>query len=370
LTVPAAIGTLCPEVNVMTRRLLAVLGTLVLASRLPAQQLDATIATVRLTKTQPITASALKTVLANAQKQVAVLGRSLTDADRTALFNNLIDVALFKQAAERDHVQVTDAQLSAMVEQQRQNISKQLGRLITLDELKAEVAAEGQAWDVWLANLRDSMLPQIYTTQMRPNDLKSVPAPTADDIRWYYESNPTQFVIARTIEFEHIFVDTQGKDAAGTQDALARIKALADTIAKGATFEDVATASSEDKTTKDKGGYAGFLRLDQAQAKALGKDFVVGMLPLKEGQVSGILRSTFGYHIVKIIRIMPAKLYGLDEKVAPSFQDTARDTITAGLDGLNRQAALNAAIQAVSQDLLKSADIKINEKNLGFTLVK
>ena len=354
----------------MMRRLLVALGSLVLVSQLPAQQLDTTVATVKLTKTQPITASALKVGLANAQKQLASVGRAMTDTDRTTVLNNLIDLALIKQAAERDHVQVTDTQVNALVEQQRQSLSKQLGRNVTMDELKAEVAAEGQTWDGWLASLRDSILPQTYAAQVRPNDLKSVPAPTEDDIHWFYESNPTQFVIGRTIEFEHIFVDTQGKDQAGAQDALGRIKALADKIAKGASFEEVATASSEDKTTKDKGGYAGFLRLDQPQAKALGKDFVEGILALKEGQVSGVLRSAFGYHIVKVLRIIPAKLYGLDEKVAPAFQETARATIAAGLDAINRQAALNAAIQAVSQDLRKTAEININEKNLGFTLVK
>jgi parvulin-like peptidyl-prolyl isomerase len=370
LTVRDGIGHPVAEEKVMTRKLLSILGALVVACPLPAQLLDATVATVKLTKTQPITASALKTGIATAQKQLAALGRTITDADRTTVLNNMIDLALLKQAAERDHVQVSDAQVTAMVEQQRQNLSKQVGRVLTVDDLKTEVAAEGQTWDAWLANLRDSLLPQDYIAQVHPDDLKSVAPASVDDIRWFYESNPAQFVIARMIEIEHIFVDTQGKDAAGSQDALAKIKVLADRIAKGETFEDVAVASSEDKTTKDKGGYVGFLRLDQAQAKSLGKEFIVGILPLKEGQVSGVLHSAFGYHIVKVLRIIPAKLYALDEKVAPAFQETARDTIANGLDGVNRQQAITTAIQGVLRDLRKTAEIKINESSLGFTLVK
>ncbi len=172
------------------------------------------------------------------------------------------------------------------------------------------------------------------------------------------------------IEFKHLFVDTRGKDAEALRGARAKMDALADRISKGESFESIAASSSEDKDTKDRGGYSGFLRVDQAPAKALGKELVTGMLALTEGQISGALRSSMGYHIVKVVRILPAKLYGLDEKTPPYYQQTPAEQISAYLAGVNQQQAINAAIQATARELRKGATIRIEEKNLGFTLVK
>ncbi len=149
---------------------LAMLGPSVLG----AQQLDATVATVTLTKTQAVTLSALKAQLAAAERIFASQGRAMSDTDRTAILNDMIDMILFQQAAERDHVQVSDAQVNGVLEQNRQTYEAQLGRAVTLDDLKAQVVAGGQTWGAWLGTLRDRLLPQLYVMQLRSKDIQAV----------------------------------------------------------------------------------------------------------------------------------------------------------------------------------------------------
>jgi peptidyl-prolyl cis-trans isomerase SurA len=335
-----------------------------------AQQLDATVATVKLTKPQPILLSNFSREVSGYQKALAQQGRALTDDDRTAILFQMIDVILFRQAAERDHVTVSDAQMNALLERTRQTVSVQQGRDLTMDDLKAFVVATGQTWDYWLQSQRDQVLVQLFVSQTRSKELQNIPAPSAADVDYYYQTNTAQFALGELVEFKHIFVSLQGKDASGQKDAKARIDGLLQRISEGESFEDVASVASEDGATKANGGYAGFLQLDQPQAKALGKEFIQGLLQLKEGQISRVLRSAAGYHIVKVVRIIPARLYALGDKLPPYYQQTVMDSVRALLVNQNQQQALASAIQATAADLRRQAAVTINEQNLGFKLTR
>ncbi len=343
---------------------------LLVAAGVFGQQLDMTVATVKLTKPQPVLLSSLNREISTYQRALAQQGRAMTDDDRTAILFQMIDVVLFRQAAERDHVAVSDAQMSAVLERARQTLSAQQGRALTLEDLKAFVIATGQTWDYWLQSQRDQVLVQLYVTQTRAKELQSIPAPTASDIDFYYQTNIPQFALGEMVEYKEIFVSLQGKDAAGQKEARARIDALLGRINGGESFEDVALTASEDAATRANGGYAGFLRLDQPQAKALGKDFLEGVLRLKEGQVSGVLQTPAGYYLLKVVRIIPARLYALDDKLPPFYQQTVTDSIRVFLANQNQQQVLSAVIQSTAADLRKEAAITIDPKSLGFRLTR
>jgi len=335
-----------------------------------AQQLDSTVATVRLVKTQAITLSGFNREVALYAGTLLPQGRALSDRDRNSILNRMIDILLFKQAAERDRVTVSDAQISAYIAQTLQSLSAQWGRTITLDDLKAQVAARGQAWETWLQSQKDQLLPQAYVRQVKSRELQDIPLPSESDVRYYYETNIQQFVIGKTIEFKHIFSAVDIKRESSQQEAMSRMEGIAQRLDGGESFEELATAESEDRETAARGGYAGFLRMDQTQAKSLGKEFTRAVLDLKEGQVSAVIRSSAGYHIVKVVRIIPARLYGLDEKTAPYYTQTVAEAIRVALLSTNQQQAITEAIERARKELRKAADIRIEEKSLGFPYIE
>jgi foldase protein PrsA len=116
----------------------------------------------------------------------------------------------------------------------------------------------------------------------------------------YYEANKaTMFTEKPGAELFHILVKTE--------DEAKNIKAKLD---KGEKFEDLAKQFGTDGT-KDTGGSLGFVEYDTTQ---MDQDFMAGAKVLKENEVSGPVKTQFGYHIIKAKNIQnQSKVAPLDE---------------------------------------------------------
>lgn len=89
---------------------------------------------------------------------------------------------------------------------------------------------------------------------------------------------------------------------ADTLAAYNKINALRKNISKGENFEEVAFKNSEDPSAKNNRGRLGFLTVFQTVYP-----FENAMYTTPVGQVSGIVRTKFGYHLVKVNEIRPAR---------------------------------------------------------------
>ena len=77
-------------------------------------------------------------------------------------------------------------------------------------------------------------------------------------------------------------------------------------IKAGANFEDVARASSDDKFTAQKGGDLDFINREERRTE---KEFDEAAYGLKDGEISGIVRTSKGYHIIRRDGSYPPKTY-------------------------------------------------------------
>ncbi len=347
-----------------------ILSIALCAVDLSAQAIDPTAATVRLTKAQTISVQTLNAELSSFERLWKAQNRPFTDQDRSDVLWRMIDLVLFRQAAERDHVRVSDDHLNIAVERSRQLLSSQLGRQATERDLRSQITLEGLTWEAWIESLRLEALPEVYTAQVKGEALRNVPAPTELDIQFYYRTNIQQFVMGDLAEFRHIFVDTRKKTAVELETARKKIEDIALRLRNGESFEELVTRYSEDKDSRDRQGWAGTIRADQADAKALGPQFVEGLFALQEGQTSGILQSPAGYHIAKLVLKVPAKLYSLPDRTPPYYDQVVRDVIRSTLAATRQSEALAAEIQKVKLELRAQAEISIVERNLGFALKK
>ena len=71
---------------------------------------------------------------------------------------------------------------------------------------------------------------------------------------------------------------------------------MLDRLAKNERFEDLAKALSQDSASAAKGGDLDYLKREQ-----LFPEFARAAFELKAGEVSGVVRTPFGYHIVKLV---------------------------------------------------------------------
>ena len=78
--------------------------------------------------------------------------------------------------------------------------------------------------------------------------------------------------------------------------ALERMRVIANKISKGESFADLAKSNSSDKATKDKGGKRGYLA-----RKDVDKTYAKAAFGLKVGQVSGVVQTAKGYHLIRLL---------------------------------------------------------------------
>ncbi|NOV23943.1 peptidylprolyl isomerase [Cupriavidus necator] len=134
-------------------------------------------------------------------------------------------------------------------------------------------------------------------------------AVTPEELKSYYESNLARFRVDEQRRASHILISAP-KEAPAAQRQAAKDKAtrlLEDLRKHPETFADVARKNSQDPGSAEKGGDLGFMGRG-----ALVKPFEDAMYALKEGQISDVVETDFGYHIIKLTGTKPAETRPLD----------------------------------------------------------
>ena len=140
------------------------------------------------------------------------------------------------------------------------------------------------------------------------------------DLRSYYEQNRARFGTPEERRASHILI-TAPADAPAADRAKARAKAvelLAEVRKAPATFAAVARKNSQDPGSAEKGG-----DLDFVTRGAMVKSFDDAMFGLKKGDISEVVESEFGYHIIQLNDIKPGVVQPF-EQVRATIENDVR----------------------------------------------
>lgn len=111
------------------------------------------------------------------------------------------------------------------------------------------------------------------------------------------------------VKVHHILVAME-KGTTDTMQYYRKADSLLQAIKNGAKFEQVAKESSDDKFSAEKGGDMDYINREERRAE---KAFDMAAYNLKDGELSGLVRTSFGYHIIRRDGTVPAATYD-DEK--------------------------------------------------------
>ncbi|MDD3520455.1 MAG: peptidylprolyl isomerase [Actinomycetota bacterium] len=121
---------------------------------------------------------------------------------------------------------------------------------------------------------------------------------TDEEIQNYYDENKdTVFKTPEQVEVSHILVKFGENDTVQKtkEEALEKIKVAQEKLNDGGLFEDIANRYSEDENTNTIGGVLGYFSKGQ-----LVSEFEDVAFQLKIGEVSDIVETTYGFHIIKV----------------------------------------------------------------------
>ncbi len=140
-----------------------------------------------------------------------------------------------------------------------------------------------------------------------------------DEIKNYYEQHKAQYTIPEKRQARHILLRVKADDSSAVkQDQLKKAEKILALARSGKDFASLAKQYSEGPT-KDSGGELGFFAKGD-----MVPSFDKAVFSMKVGQISGIVKSRFGYHIIKLEAIQPAKTESLAE-VHDKIRDLLRE---------------------------------------------
>ncbi len=217
----------------------------------------------------------------------------------------IVDEELLVQRARRDSVVITDAEVVAAVDEQIAGVRQQFQ---SDDEYRAELQRAGFAtveqYRTWLAERhRRAMLVQGLIQQYRQEG-RLVPAPVSErDVSEYFEQHSERVpMLPPTVTFRQVVI---APDASDEARAAARAKAdsLVQELRSGVDFEQVARRESMDPQTRQLGGDLGWNRRGN-----MVPEFDRVMFALPPGQISPVVETVFGFHIIKVDRVQPSEV--------------------------------------------------------------
>jgi peptidyl-prolyl cis-trans isomerase D len=143
--------------------------------------------------------------------------------------------------------------------------------------------------------------------------LRQTMRPSEASLQDYFNQNLDQYRVQNRVHLEHVLLKTTGKTDAEVEEIRKKAEDVLAKARKGTNFEELAKQYSQDDTTKVKGGDLGWVLRGQTVP-----EFEQAAFALKKGEISGLVKTMFGFHIIKLLDREDARTRTLDE-VKPSI---------------------------------------------------
>jgi peptidyl-prolyl cis-trans isomerase D len=191
------------------------------------------------------------------------------------------------------------------------------------------------------------------------------PQVSGADVQQYYNEHHQQFQVPEEVKVRHILIKVAKNANAQT---VAAAKAKAEDILKqlkaGGNFAELANKYSDDPGSKTQGGELGFI-----EHGATVPEFDQAAFSLQPGQLSSVIRTQFGFHILQVEEKQPAHLKPIDDvhdlilaNLTQQAQAKAAQNYAAKLQaqaaqvGLQKMAEQNH-LQVVTTDPLQQSGV-------------
>lgn len=242
------------------------------------------------------------------------------------VLDDLVDIEILVQQAKLLALDVTDAEVQVSVEQQLRRVR---GQFASDDEFRRELRNAGFGTpEEYRRSLTEQFRRQMLQQRafeelrkrMKPSDV------TEEEINAAFEQWRGRIgQRPATVSFRQIVVAPKPTEAAKAQ-ARAKAESLLVEIRRGGDFESIARRESMDPGSRELGGDLGWAR----RGSGFVPEFERVVFALPPGQVSPVIETSFGYHLIRVDRVQPAEVKSRHILIRPVITEAdvaaARDT--------------------------------------------
>ena len=240
-----------------------------------------------------------------------------------------IGAKLLIDEANKLDIPVSDAE----VDEQVDKIVKQVGgREAFQNALKQQKTSE--------ADFREQMRRGRRVDKLVEKAVAEVGEPTEDDIRKHFETHKGEYAKGERVLAQHILISPDGDTQVSKDEARAKIVTIRERVIGGKDFADEAAAHSMCPSGKEGGSLGWFSR------GMMVPEFDQAVFSMNVGEVSDIIETQFGYHII----------YKTDHEAAGEADfDQVREQVRDFL----RHARRGEAMAAYVEELKAKAEIEV-----------
>jgi len=261
------------------------------------------------------------------------------------------------RSAVTDWMAVSDADVEREYRNRNEKLKLQVVAL-TADKFRDKVTVTdadiASYYSAHQAEYRKGEQRKIKYLLVDRDQIRSRVTVTPQDVESYYNANVQQFQTPEQVRASHILLKTDGKDEAAVRKQAEDI--LKQAKAPGADFAALAKKYSEDDGSKANGG-----DLDYFTKGRMVPEFEQAAFSLQPGQISDLVKSQFGFHIIKVVDKKPAGTRTLDE-VRSQIQET--------LAAQRVDQQIEARTRDLDARITKPGDIDVVGKEAGASVAE
>ncbi len=288
--------------------------------------------------------SQLDTVVDGFKARTAAMGQTVptSELEKTALNSLIVNQVLLAKA--------TDADKAAGNKDADDYVAQMVKHYGTQAAVEEQLKAAGKTFDGW----RNELAQQTTATAVMIRELNA--APTQAEIQKFYETNSTASEVPEQVRVRHILlmtIDPATRAPLPDDQIKAKRKQIDDLLKQARAGKDFATLAkqySEDPGTKDDGGeLPPFARAKDDPNHAMVPEFEAAAFALTNNQISDVVTTQFGYHIIQLLDKTPAKKLALTDKASGSDTTTLADEIKNFLTAQKLKELAPAYIEKLSK---------------------
>jgi peptidyl-prolyl cis-trans isomerase C len=240
--------------------------------------------------------------------------------------DQLVTYTVLSQETRSRKVTVSESDIEGNVKQMRSSFPNE-----------AEFTKALEARGLSIERLRADTRVDISINKMMEAELAGQPLPSDAQVREFYDKNPDRFQTARASHI--LFKFDEKADEAAKKKLLAEAQAVLAQVKRGADFAALAKKHSDDGSAQQ-GGDLGVFNKGQ-----MVPPFDAAVFSMKPGQLSDIVTTQFGYHIIKVAERAAVPF----EKVSPKIKEflteqQKRDRAQAFIESLKQKARIEVLV--------------------------
>ncbi len=272
---------------------------------------------------------------------------------RKRILDAMVDDKLILAQAILDSVTVTDDEVNRQLDNRIQNLIKQVGSQEKVEQMY------GMSISKIRSEFRDDMRKQLIIEKEKQDkfgDLKVSPL----EVRQFYEEYKDSLQqVPEEVTISHIFMIPKPSGKA-REEAYAKAEALLDSLKHGADFAELAKKYSQDPGSAADGGDLGWAKRGQFVP-----EFEHAVYALKPGEISGIVETQFGFHIIQLIERRGDLVHARHILITIPHLTSDDDSVIAVLDTLREHAMHGASFAVLAREYSEDKDTRDLGGDLG-----